>query len=189
MYGASGGLDLPGRRVPTELAPETLDRIGRLCSPFEPLWFTVAAGLTEEADSLLRILICQAVALHERFGTGMPDLALYYLGFVAPLRMLMVGYLAIFTDEADALSHIPCSDQADVEQFNQWLRLHVRDLRSSVCDDPCGRAIFLCAEEAPFFSGRYYLAGVRAARITFQKYAWAFGARFEQQLAEGGAHG
>jgi hypothetical protein len=148
-------------------------------SQFEPMWFTITMALLKVMDTYIPELLSKLRDINREFGTTPPDLKMYMLGFNSPLFMIAIGHLAIFTDEQNALSKLPISEDATQEKLNRYIRQNIKLYQSDLREEPNGRLIFLMEEDNPFSTDLYYSVGVRAAKITYLNYAQEFGARFD----------
>lgn len=150
----------------------------------EPMEFTLAEKVSYVSIRHSQKLLSQIVDLRQRFGTEPKDIGTYIFGFDAPLRMIVLGYHAIFTGEEKALSLIQDSSEEEgmemVNAFNRYLRsnINIGFYQHALHQEPSGRLIFLNAEEHPFIPDPYYLVGVVAAKSTYINYAKIFGADF-----------
>lgn len=148
-------------------------------SQFEPMEFTISMALLKVMSFYIPRMISQLNNLYQGFHTTTSDLQTYMLGFNAPLLMMSIGYLAIFTDEQNALSKLPESDEPTQEKLNRYIRKNIKTYQSNLRNEPSGRLIFINEEDNPFVSDVYYSAGVRAAKITYLNYAQEFGTSFD----------
>jgi len=171
-YIFSGSPFIPG---PME---EILQNIMQKKSPFEPGEFTIAQEIRAVTMYHAPFLLGQMRDLNQNFGTVPQDLSMYVFGFDAPLEMITLGYMAIFTNDTQALNTIAPADNPMVEEFRQNLKRDLGLYKSALKKEPSGRLIFLQEEDHPFSSNIYYQVGVRAAKITFINYAKLLGADF-----------
>jgi hypothetical protein len=140
----------------------------------EPLHFTVAMELRPLMWTHRSKVMSQISELNRKFGTKPQDIAMYTLGYDAPLCIFAVAFMAESAGDNAAVSKFfPPTDNPRIKEFNDHVRTNLSMYRSLLRQEPSGRLIFLNEEDHPCFSDIYYKAGVSVSKNMYIFYIQA----------------
>lgn len=140
----------------------------------EPLHFTVAMELRPLMFKHGTKVMSQISELSKKFGTKPQDIAMYTLGYDAPLCIFAVAYMAESAGDNAAVSKFfPSTNNPQIKRFNDYVKANLSMSRSLLRQEPSGRLIFLNEEDHPCFTDIYYKVGVSAAKNMYIFYIQA----------------
>lgn len=161
IYAGSPFIPDPSPEIMNKIATEA--RLHR-----EPLQFTVAMEIRTVMHIHAPRLLSQIGELSRKFGTKPQDIALYMLGYDAPLVMVTAAFMAETLGDSVALSKAcPPTDNNQARKLNDHVKRNISTYRSMLRKDPTTRLIFLNEEDHPLFKDVYYQVGMQVAKHTY----------------------